>query len=57
MYGEMYGEKTQKFTEALTQLLLIREKGSFIKGYVKSDINLIKEFYRSVGFYFVKLEN
>ena len=28
------GEKTKKFTEALTKLLLIREKGSFIKGYV-----------------------
>ena len=50
------GEKTKKFTEALTKLLLIREKGSFIKGYVKSDINLIKEFYRSSGFYFVKID-
>ena len=50
------GEKTKKFTEALTKLLLIREKGSFIKGYVKSDINLIKEFYRSLGFYFVKID-
>ena len=50
------GEKTKKFTEALTKLLLIRENGSFIKGYVKSDINLIKEFYRSLGFYFVKID-
>ena len=50
------GEPTKKFTEALTKLLLIREKGSFIKGYVKSDINLIKEFYRSLGFYFVKID-
>ena len=50
------GEKTKKFTEALTKLLLIREKGSFIKGYVKSDINLIKEFYRNLVFYFVKID-
>ena len=50
------GEKTKKFKEALTKLLLIREKGSFIKGYVKSDINLIKEFYRQQGFYFIKID-
>ena len=50
------GEKTTKFTEALTKLLLIRENGSFMKGYVKSDINLIKEFYRNLGFYFIKID-
>ena len=50
------GEKTKKFIEAITKLLLIREKGSFIKSHVKSDINLIKEFYRNLGYYFIKID-
>ena len=50
------GEKTKKFKETLITLLTLREKGSFVKNYVKSDINLIKEYYRNLGFYFVKID-
>ena len=50
------GEKTKKYREAITELLTLREKSSFIKTYVKSDISIIQELYRSLGFYFVKVE-
>ena len=50
------GEKAKKFKETLSSLLSIREKGSFIKSNLKSDINLIKEFYRNLGFYFIKID-
>jgi len=50
------GEKATKYKEAVKALLTLREKTSFINNYIKSDINKIKEFYRHLGFYFVKIE-
>ena len=50
------GEEAKKFKESLASLLSIREKGSFIQSNLKSDINLIKEFYRNLGFYFIKID-
>ena len=38
------------------EFLTLREKTSFLKNYIKSDINLIKTFYRQLGFYFVKID-
>lgn len=50
------GEKTKKYKENLLKLLNLREKSSYMKNFIKSDINLIKEFYRSLGFYFIKID-
>ena len=50
------GEKAKKYKEKIRELLLLREKGSFVENNIKSDINLIKDFYRSIGFYFVKID-
>jgi len=50
------GEKAKKFKEGIRELLLLKENGAFIENNVKSDINLIKEFYRQLGHYFVKIE-
>tara|TARA_Y100000590_G_scaffold434703_1_gene553310 strand:+ start:7072 stop:9318 length:2247 start_codon:yes stop_codon:yes gene_type:complete len=50
------GEQARKYKEALIELLTLREKTSFIVNYIKSDINKIKEFYRNLGYYFVKIE-
>ena len=49
-------EKAEKYKEKIRELLTLREKTSFMSNYVKSDINIIKEFYRSLGFYFVKID-
>ena len=50
------GEKAKKYKEKIRELLLLRENGSFVENNIKSDINLIKDFYRSIGFYFVKID-
>ena len=50
------GEKAKKYKEALFDLFSNREKSSFINNYIKSDINIMKEFYRSLGYYFVKID-
>jgi len=53
---EFNGEKTKKFYEQLTQITSLKEKSSFITSNVKPDLNIIKEFYRQLGFYFVKID-
>ena len=50
------GEKAQKYIDTLSPLLKLREKTSFVNTYVKSDINIVKEFYRHLGFYFAKID-
>lgn len=50
------GEKADKFKTAITEKLTLREKTSFLENYIKSDINIIKAFYRQLGFYFVKID-
>jgi len=50
------GEKAKKYKEVIKELLTLREKTSFVENYIKSDLNKIKEFYRQLGFYFVKIE-
>ena len=50
------GEKAEKFKEAVSELLILREKTSFIQNFIKTDINKIKEFYSSLGFYFIKID-
>ena len=50
------GEKAKKYKEKIRELLSLRENSSFVGNNIKSDINLIKDFYRSIGFYFVKID-
>ena len=50
------GEKAKKFKEKIRELIVLKEKNSYVGGNLKADINLIKSFYRSLGFYFVKIE-
>ena len=50
------GEKAKKYKDQIKELLLIREKSSFVSSNVKSDINQIKSFYRMLGYYFVKID-
>ncbi len=50
------GEKAKKYKEKIRELLTLREKSSFIENNIKKDINTIKAFYSSLGFYFVKID-
>ena len=50
------GIKADKYKDAITQLLELREKTPYIKKQIKKDVNQIKRFYKHSGFYFVKVE-
>ena len=50
------GEKANKFKDKIKELITVREKSSYVENNIKQDINTIKEFYRSLGFYFVKID-
>ena len=50
------GENAKKNIEKLNEFLLVREKGSYVSGNVKGDVNTIKSFYRALGYYFVKID-
>ena len=50
------GEKATKYKDKIEELLTLRVNTSFIKTSVKPDVNRIKEFYRYLGFYFVKID-
>ena len=50
------GEKAKKFKAKIVEFLLLRENGPLLENDIKKDINLIKEFYRSQGYYFVKID-
>ena len=50
------GEKAKKYIEKINEYLRLKEKGSFVPGNIKHDINQIKTFYRLLGYYFVKID-
>ena len=50
------GEKAKKYKEVIRELLTLREKSSYTANSIKHDINQIKVFYRTLGFYFVKID-
>ena len=38
------GEKAKKYIEKISELLLVREKTSFVRGNIKHDVNQIKSY-------------
>ncbi len=50
------GIKADKYKDAITEILQMREKTPFIKSNIKSDVDKIKGLYRHLGFYFVEIE-
>ena len=50
------GEPTKKFTTAILEALSLKEKSSYIKSDVKNDLEIIKYFYRTLGYYSPKVE-
>ena len=50
------GEDAKKHTAKIKELVTLKEKNSFIESKIKNDVNIIKEFYRILGYYFVKID-
>ena len=53
---ELNGESARKYIKKINEIILLKEKNAYVKNNLKSDINVIKEFYRSLGFYFVNID-
>jgi len=50
------GEAAEKNKDKIRQLLILKEKNAFIENDINRDINQIKVFYRTLGYYFVKID-
>jgi len=50
------GEAAKKYKTVILNLLSLKEKSSYIKSDVKNDVEIMKDFYRSLGYYSPKIE-
>ena len=50
------GEVAKKFKQAILKVLSLKEKGSYIESDVTYDVELIKNYYKSIGFYAAEVE-
>ncbi len=50
------GEPTKKYSKVILELLSLKEKSSYIKNDVKKDLEIVKNFYKSLGYYSPKVE-
>ena len=53
---EITGEDTKKYKEQIFKIISLKEKASYIENYVKTDIEIIKNFYKSLGYYSIKVD-
>ncbi len=50
------GEKAKKFKEAILETISLKEKSSYVESDIKKDIEIVKSFYKSLGFYAAEVE-
>ena len=50
------GEPTKKYEKVILELLSLKEKASYIKSEVKRDLEIVKNFYKSLGYYSPEVE-
>ena len=53
---EINGEKAKKFKEEIFKMIYLKEKSSYIENFVKTDVEIIKNFYNSLGYYSVNVD-
>ena len=50
------GEKAKKYKEVILEIISLKEKSSFVESDIKKDIEMVKSFYKSLGFYSAEVE-
>jgi len=50
------GEKAKKYKKAILDVISLKEKSSFVESDIKNDIEIVKSFYKSLGFYAAEVE-
>jgi outer membrane protein insertion porin family len=49
------GEDAKKYKKAILTMLALKEKGSYIESDINQDVQTIKDFYKSLGYYTAKV--
>ena len=52
---DIRGEDAKKYKEQIFKIISLKEKASYIENFVKTDIEIIKNFYKSLGFYSISV--
>ncbi len=50
------GEKAKKYKKAILDIISLKEKSAFVESDIKKDIELVKSFYKSLGFFAAEVE-
>ena len=50
------GEKAKKYKKAILEVISLKEKSSYVESDIKKDIEIIKSFYKSLGFYSAEVD-
>ena len=50
------GEKAKKYKETILEIISLKEKSSYVESDIKKDIEMVKSFYKSLGFYAAEVE-
>ena len=50
------GEKTKKYKKVILEIISLKEKSSYVESDIKNDIEIVRSFYKSLGFYAAEVE-
>ena len=50
------GEKAKKFKKVILEIISLKEKSSYVESDIRNDIQMIRSFYKSLGYYAVEVE-
>ena len=50
------GEKAKKYKQVILEIISLKEKSSYVESDIKKDIEMVKSFYKSLGFYAAEIE-
>ena len=50
------GEKAKKFKKVILEIISLKEKSSYVESDIKNDIEIVRSFYKSLGYYAAEVE-
>ena len=50
------GEKAKKYKQVILEIISLKEKSAYVESDIKKDIEMVKSFYKSLGFYSAEVE-
>ena len=50
------GEKAKKFKKVILDIISLKEKSAYVESDIRNDIEMVRSFYKSLGYYAVEVE-